>query len=158
MNPALIFGLLTLLAFALFVAEVVVPGGVMGGVGGICLLIACGYAIAAFGWVNGIVISLLLILFTLGGFMFWLSKMPDSRVGKRFSLQTVLQSDATPDPRIGLRGEAVTDLRPGGFAIIDGKKTDVVARNGYIEKGSAVLVIEARGSRVQVRAVEGEEA
>lgn len=157
MNPSLLFSLLTLLAFALFVTEVFIPGGVIGSLGGLCLLVACGFAIVAFGGVTGSVISLLLILFTLCGFMYWLSKMPDSRMGKRFSLQTVLKSDKTRDARIGLSGVAETDLRPGGYARFNGKKTDVIANTGYIEQGTSVTIIDAHGSRVTVGITEQEE-
>lgn len=154
MNPALLFGLFTLLAFVLFVAEVFIPGGVIGGVGLISMFTACGFAIAAFGSAWGILVSMLMILLTLCGFMFWLMKMPDSRMGKRFALQTVLQSNdpaAPPHPLIGKQGTAETDLRPGGFARIDGRKTDVVAQQGYVEKGAQIEVTEVRGSRVVVK-------
>jgi membrane-bound serine protease (ClpP class) len=156
MNPALLFALFTLLAFVLFVAEVFIPGGVIGGVGLISMLTACGFAVAAFGPAWGILVSMLMILLTLCGFMFWLMKMPDTRIGKRFALQTSLTTrnpDAAPDPLIGKQGPAETDLRPGGFARFDGKKTDVIAQQGYVEKGTMVEVIEVHGSRVVVKKV-----
>lgn len=156
MNPAWYFALCALLAFVLFVTEVFVPGGVIGGAGLLALLAACGFAVHAFGLAYGTLVSLLLILFTLIGFMFWLMKMPDTRIGKRFSLQTSLHSrdpEAAPDPLLGKQGVADTDLRPGGFARFDGKKTDVVAQQGYIEKGTRVEVIEVHGSRVVVQKV-----
>ena len=155
MTPTLLFVLFTALAFVLFTAEVFVPGGILGTLGGICLLIASGFSIQAFGWGMGLLTSLLLIFTTLIGFIIWLSIMPNTRVGKRFALSHSLEEpEAEPSPLLEQTGVAETDLRPGGFARIDGKKLDVVARRGYVEKGTSVEVVEVHGSRIVVRPVE----
>lgn len=156
MNPTLLFLLCTILAFVLFAAEVFVPGGVLAVIGGFSLLAACGFAIAAFGPATGLIVALLLIVVTLIGFIFWLSIMPDTRVGKRFALSHSLKDEAasTENPLVGKTGTAMTDLRPGGFALLEGRKTDVVARRGYLEKGTPVEVVEVHGSRVVVRKAE----
>jgi membrane-bound serine protease (ClpP class) len=51
----------------------------------------------------------------------------------------------------GLKGEALTDLRPAGMARIDGSRTDVVTRGEYIEKGSPIEVIKVTGNQIVVR-------
>lgn len=161
MNPHILFALFTLIAFALFVAEVFIPGGIIGMIGAFSLLAACGFAIAAFGLSTGVLISFILIFITLGGFILWLVRMPDSKIGKRFALQASLpspQTDKTPNPLIGARGTAETDLRPSGFARINGKKMDVVTSRGYLEKGSDLVITEVHGSRVVVRAAAAEDA
>ncbi|MEX2606059.1 MAG: NfeD family protein [Kiritimatiellia bacterium] len=161
MNDTLLFTLFTVIAFGLFVAEVFIPGGIIGMVGAVSLLTACGFAISAFGLSTGILISVLLIFITLGGFILWLIRMPDSKIGRRFSLQATLpspNSDKTPHPLIGARGVAETDLRPSGFARINGKKMDVVTSRSYLEKGTELLVTEVHGSRVVVREASGVDA
>ena len=50
MNDTLYFILFAVGAFALFVAEVFIPGGIIGAVGVLSLFAACGFAVAAFGW------------------------------------------------------------------------------------------------------------
>lgn len=154
MSPTLLFTLFTILAFLLFVSEVFVPGGVLGAMGVISLLAACGFAIQAFGPSSGIVVSLFLVLITMGGFMYWLMKMPDSRLGKRFSLQSSLstaKSSPTDSELVGKTGKAETDLRPSGFARIDDKRLDVVAARGFIEQNATIEVVEVHGSRIVVR-------
>ena len=47
-------------------------------------------------------------------------------------------------------GETVSDLRPAGFARIDGARIDVVTRGEMIERGVPVRVIEVEGNRVVV--------
>lgn len=51
---------------------------------------------------------------------------------------------------LGQHGKAVTDLRPGGAAIIGGKRLDVVTRGQFVDAGAAVRVVEARGAHVIV--------
>jgi membrane-bound serine protease (ClpP class) len=156
MTPTLLFLLLTALAFVLFFAEMFVPGGVLAVLGAGCLLAACGFAVVAFGPAIGILVALLLIALSLGAGIFWLSIMPDTRVGKRFALSHDLRNPtpSEPSPLLGKSGVAETDLKPGGFAHIDGRKVDVVATRGYIEAGSAINVTEVHGSRVVVQPAE----
>jgi len=52
---------------------------------------------------------------------------------------------------IGARGITLSDLRPAGKAEINGRRMDVVTEGDYIEKGAAVVVEEAHGSRIVVR-------
>jgi len=54
---------------------------------------------------------------------------------------------------IGKTGIAFTTLRPGGTALIDDKKVDVVADSEYIEKDKKIKVIRVEGIKVVVTAV-----
>jgi membrane-bound serine protease (ClpP class) len=55
------------------------------------------------------------------------------------------------DSYINMQGTAVTDLRPAGAAVIDGKKIDVVTRGEYLEKDAAIIVIHVTGNQIIVR-------
>ena len=55
---------------------------------------------------------------------------------------------------MGLPGEAVTDLRPAGTAVINNRRVDVVSRGEYIDKGTNILVLEVEGNRVVVKQVQ----
>ena len=54
---------------------------------------------------------------------------------------------------IGKTGIAFTTLRPGGTALIDDKKVDVVADSEYIEKDKKIKVIRVEGIKVVVTVV-----
>jgi membrane-bound serine protease (ClpP class) len=54
---------------------------------------------------------------------------------------------------VGQRGVTTTPLMPSGRAEFDGELVDVIAQGGAIERGTAVEVVSARGSRVVVREV-----
>jgi membrane-bound serine protease (ClpP class) len=51
---------------------------------------------------------------------------------------------------IGLEGQALTDLRPSGAAVINGKRIDVVTEGDYINQGSNIIVKSAEGSKIVV--------
>jgi membrane-bound serine protease (ClpP class) len=54
---------------------------------------------------------------------------------------------------IGARGHAATDLRPAGKARINHELVDVIAEAEPLDSGTPIVVVEARGNRVVVRAV-----
>ncbi len=51
---------------------------------------------------------------------------------------------------LGKAGEALTDLRPSGTAVIEGKKVDVVTRGEYLERSSKILVLSVTGNQIIV--------
>ena len=55
---------------------------------------------------------------------------------------------------IGKEGIVITDLKPGGFILIDGKKEAAISQSGYITKGQKVLVIDGEGESLIVKAKE----
>jgi len=55
---------------------------------------------------------------------------------------------------VGQQGTAATNLMPAGKAEFDGVLVDVIAEGLPIDRGKAVVVTKARGSRVLVRVVE----
>lgn len=52
---------------------------------------------------------------------------------------------------VGATGEALTDLRPAGRALVGGTRLDVVTEGDYVKKGARVEVVEAGALRVVVR-------
>jgi len=52
---------------------------------------------------------------------------------------------------VGTHGSAVTDLRPAGIVLINGKRVDAVTRGEYLEKGTAVVVTSVTGNQIIVR-------
>ena len=51
---------------------------------------------------------------------------------------------------VGSTGEAATDLRPAGVAVIAGERYDVVTDGRYVERGTAITVREVTGNRIVV--------
>jgi len=55
---------------------------------------------------------------------------------------------------VGRTGIARTQLRPSGTAEVDGERLDVVTRGEMVDAGSRIRILENRGNRIVVRAVE----
>ncbi len=51
---------------------------------------------------------------------------------------------------VGMAGTALTDLRPSGAAMINGKRIDVVTEGDYINHGSEIIVTAIEGSKIVV--------
>lgn len=67
------------------------------------------------------------------------------------------ESAETRSDLIGLRGKAITDLRPSGTALFGDERIDVVSESEWITEGTPVRVVSAEGYRHVVRAIsEGE--
>lgn len=59
----------------------------------------------------------------------------------------------TDETLLGLRGRAITTLRPSGTADLNGRRVDVVATGQFVDAGTDVEVVSVRGSVVEVRPV-----
>jgi membrane-bound ClpP family serine protease len=55
------------------------------------------------------------------------------------------------DHFLGLEGIALTDLRPAGMALLDDRRTDVVTRGEYLDKGTPVVVVKITGNQIVVK-------
>jgi membrane-bound serine protease (ClpP class) len=63
----------------------------------------------------------------------------------------------TEESLVGKRGRALSDLRPGGFARIDGKRVDVVTQGDYIREGDLIEVVADDRYRRVVMLIESED-
>ena len=137
----------------LIFCEVFVPGGILGAVGAIVLLVGLVSGFIYDGnWGFGLMLGSL--VFGMVGFWFWVKYFPRSRVGKKLFLSRDAHEwqgyDGANKELLGKQGVAHTPLRPAGTAIVDGKRVDVVTRGEMIERKSQVKIIEVEGNRVVV--------
>jgi membrane-bound serine protease (ClpP class) len=58
---------------------------------------------------------------------------------------------------VGKQGIAETDLRPAGYARVDGVRLEVVSNGAYIVKGSAVAVVGHTPGRIVVDEIKEED-
>jgi membrane-bound serine protease (ClpP class) len=134
-------------------AEVFVPGGVVGFIGGMSLLGAVVTGFIAFpGYGGFIAAGIVLLVGVVVGL--WIKYFPRSPVGKKMTVtQDLATFRAGQDDLAQLRGkegEALSELRPAGFAMIDGRRIDVVTQGEMILKGAKVSVVDVDGNRVVV--------
>jgi membrane-bound serine protease (ClpP class) len=158
MNYALPIGLL-LLSFLLIVIEIFVPSfgaisllAVASLVGSIVLAFA---ESETFGWAligtSAVGIPVLLVIS--------FKVFPSTPLGKHMILGAPKRhpEPATRSNRtdlVGREGIARSQLRPSGTADLDGERVDVVTRGELVDAGSRIRVIENRGNRIVVKAIE----
>ncbi len=135
--------------FVLLLLELVVPGVVVGLLGGLTMLwaLACGYQHDH--WV----LSTTLLAFSI-------ITIPKILVGgiNRLALKTQFTSSAgyqsvaePPKALVGREGVAHSTLRPSGIVMIDGERLDAMAETGMIDEGKRVRVLRTQGYQVVVR-------
>ena len=138
----LLFGLgIVLLTF-----EVVVPGGVLGVIGGLAMLGGCALAFYEYGAGGGaIAVVVALVCLALGLFIEF-RVLPGTRYGKKLFLHQSVGATSQPPPAdastvVGKLAEAVTMMAPSGYVTIDGLRYDAFSQSGLIAKGATVRVV-----------------
>jgi len=156
------------LGVVLLLVEIfVIPGFGLFGIIGIIMIIAglflgliSDLPVFDFSFISAALIQLASALLLSGLFILSLSKvLPKTGMWNRMILQTGIDSKSgySSFPGIqhltGKKGKAISDLRPSGIAMIDGKRIDVVTEGDYIEAGQKIIVYSIEGSKVVVKRI-----
>jgi len=142
----------------------VVPGFGIFGILGIIFMVGGLFLglLSDFKMIDWTLISLAIIqlgltfLFTFVVIFFLLKFLPKTDMWNKLILneQVASKSGYAAKPQfehfIGMEGEALTDLRPSGTAIIEGNRIDVVTEGDYIKNKSRIVVKSVEGSKVVV--------
>ena len=57
---------------------------------------------------------------------------------------------------IGKKGTVLSDLKPGGYILIEGKQHQAISKEGYLVKGSSVKVVGGEGESLIVTLIKEE--
>jgi membrane-bound ClpP family serine protease len=145
---------LFLVGAALLGAEVFVPGGVLGALGGLAMLAGCALAFANFGAGGGLLAvgaGCALIGLVLAAEFVWL---PRTRAGKKLLLTAEVSGAVREAPDasvVGREAVALTALAPGGYVLVDGKRHEAVSQSGFVGEGGRLRVVAADNFRLVVR-------
>lgn len=151
---------LVVAGFLLVLFEVFVPGGVLGTIGALVILvgIVAGF-VSSPTWGLGLLGITLAV--GLAGFYLWLKFFPRSPFGRKIILENDAHDWHGFDPErkklVGAEGVSHTPLRPAGTAIIAGQRLDVVTRGEQIPANQPIRVVKVEGNRVVVTAIEHSE-
>lgn len=153
MNPYF----LAILGFIFIFIEFYIPGAIMGVLGGILtatsifLFIEQNDSWIAISLYIGAIILCLGLLFK---FALWRIKTAKPE----FSIYSGGSQDGYKASRydhdaIGKTATVLSDLKPGGYIILDGKQLQAISESGYIVKGSKVLVISGQEESLIVKQI-----
>lgn len=163
MDDQILTFVLLAVGFVLLGIELMIPSG--GVIGMMCIASFLGSAWFAYQawaetnslyWRIYLTTFLIMIPVTLYGIYFLLMK---TSFGNRILLVAPSQEEVTPYQReeerlqalVGRVGQAISPLRPGGLVQIDGERLHAIGDGFIIESGTAVQVVEIRGTRVVVQ-------
>ncbi len=148
--------ILFIVGIILIIAELFLPGGILGilGFGGVIgsLYIASGNFVhmtisLVISFAVAITASILLVkVFGKRMNIFKKLILRDST-----NTESGYVSNVSRNELVGAEGVALTTLRPSGTAVINEERLDVVSEGVYITKGQKVKVVKVEGSRIIVR-------
>ena len=150
---------ISLLACGLFLIgiEIFVPGGVLGAFGAAALI---GAAVRGFYifplWLSWVSLFVILALSGLAVFI-WMRYLPQSPIGKALSLsQRITEKDQGHTPwKPGMKGTALSELRPAGKAMFEDTRADVIAEDGaWIGHDASIEICRVAGNRIYVKETE----
>ncbi|MFC5542099.1 MAG: nodulation protein NfeD [Bacilli bacterium] len=153
---------LFIIGFALLIAELFVPGGILGLLGGAVMIISLLFAgksvvYMAYSIIIALaiaIIGMVVLVKFFGKNLHLFSKLvlKDATTTEEGYVSNVNRIDL-----IGKEGITVTPLRPAGTVLIDEERIDVVSEGSYIDVHTKVKVVEVEGSRIVVREVKEKE-
>jgi membrane-bound serine protease (ClpP class) len=138
----------------LLALEVVVPGAVLGIIGGCFMLGGVVVAFDRFGVEGGGLAAVAAL--SLVGIALYLEfvLLPRSRLAKTFSMTTTVPGTSQPAIAdravIGRRAVAVTPLTPSGVVELDGRRYEAFARSGHVATGAHLDIIDLDNFRLIV--------
>ncbi len=146
--------ILSVIGIIAVLAELVLPGGILGVIGALCLVAAVITTFAAYGATAGIIALAAVVVIGLMTLRVWMRSFHRLPFTKRLVLNETVGIGESLPVRGALAGEtgtSLTELMPSGRAEINGEKFDVMAEGPAIRRGAPIVVVESRGPSVVVR-------
>jgi membrane-bound serine protease (ClpP class) len=149
-----IIGLLVA-ALVLVFFEVILPGGILGIIAALCVILASWFAGAEYGAGIGVltfagsaaaIAILAFVEFKL---------LARTSLGRAFFLKSSVTGHSNIAPAeafiIGKKGSALTRLNPSGKVIIDGQTYEAHSQDGYIEANHPILVAAQDNFKLNIK-------
>ncbi len=138
----------------LLALEVVVPGAILGIIGGIALLVGVVVAFNQYGFDGGAIATGVAAGLVAATLYLEFVLLPRSRLTKAFSMTATVAGQSQPAVAeraiIGQRVIAVTPLTPSGVVELDGRRYEAFARSGHAAVGAQLEVIDLDNFRLIV--------
>ncbi len=143
----------------LILIEMMIPGFGLPGISGI-IFVVLGVILAMDSVTNAILSISIAIIITTIVVIVLVKRGFESKLIKSIVLSNqhirekgYLSSDSGDEDLISKEGVAASDLKPSGFMDIDGNRIDVLSDDGYITRGTKIVIARIEGSKIFVRRV-----
>lgn len=148
---------LTLFAvgIVLVAVEILVPGGFLGALAGLCLLAGVAMAFVEFGSAGGVLATGAALVIAIGLLYFEFVVLPRTKLAKKFSMTETVAGRSQPEVAergavIGCEAVAVTTLAPSGYVEVDGRRYEAFCQSGHVAAGARLRVVEVDTFRLVV--------
>jgi membrane-bound ClpP family serine protease len=134
-----------LIGLVLLGFEVVVPGGILGVIGGVAMLGGCILAFTHYGMSGGMIAVLVGLLLAGGTLYLEIVLLPRTRAGKKMFLQSAV-TGVSQSPQagvaqlVGKTAKALTVLAPSGYVTVEGRKFEAYSESGHAAPGDVLRV------------------
>lgn len=153
MIPYVLFAIGLLLIFL----EFYLPGAVLGIIGSLLMFLS----IVLFAQQTDSLIALICFILGAGVCVVYLIRFALWRIvhaKPEFSIysnkdQKDFQASSYDKTLVGKTGIVITDLKPGGYVLINGKQHQAVSLVGYLQKGTEIVAISGDGESLLVKRV-----
>jgi membrane-bound ClpP family serine protease len=147
--------LLFSLGICLIAVEVIIPGGIIGTIGGLMMFAGCVLSFLEFGTLGGMLSVCAAILMSAIALFIEFRVLPKTRIGKRAFLTSEISGVSAAFGHealalVGKSAEALTMLSPSGYVMIDGIRYEAFCESGQAPAGSALRVTGADNFRLIV--------
>ena len=139
----------------LLAVEILVPGGVLGVLAGLCLVGGVVVSFQQFGPTGGAVATGVALV--LGAVMLYLEfvLLPKTRLARTFSMTHTVAGRTHPEPAdraavVGREAVAVTALAPSGYVEIEGRRYEAFCQSGFATVGARLRVVDVDTFRLIV--------
>jgi membrane-bound serine protease (ClpP class) len=147
---------LAVVGIILLLAELVLPGGIVGIGGTICLLASVTLTFVNYGAMAGAVALVSVLIFGVIMLALWVKNFHRLPFTRKLVLNKAIDDSTEEDwleSLVGREGISLTKIAPSGHADIDNQKVDVMTESNTIEKGKSIRVIETRGPSIFVEEI-----
>lgn len=147
--------LLFAVGILLILAEVILPGGILGTIGGLMMFAGCVLAFMDFGSLGGLTAVVIALFLGAGALYLEFRYLPKTKLGKRAFLNAEVDGVSAAFGKdalalVGKTGEAVTMLSPSGYILVDGRRYEAFCQSGQVDAGSPLEIIGADNFRLIV--------
>lgn len=157
----LIIGLV-LVGLLLISAEILVPGGILGLLGGVAVIGAVWVAFTDYGFFGAIWTFVIALVVITAVVIVEFKMLPKTKIGQRLFLSRTSGAsirygeregapEADASDLVGRRGEALTTMAPSGRVLVNGRDYEGYSQSGLLEKGVEIEVVGRDAFRVIVK-------
>ncbi len=147
--------LLFAVGILLILAEVIVPGGILGTIGGLMMFGGCVLAFMEFGSLGGLAAVSVALLLGAAALYLEFRYLPKTKLGKRAFLHAEISGVSAAFGKealdlVGKSAEAITLLSPSGYILVEGHRYEAFCQSGQAPVGSLLEIIGADNFRLIV--------